>query len=79
MLLNAVFSNTASATLLSTLASLSLPWYRDHAQPLSLANKWTEYEFVTRYFVQAVRVRWVDHKCKVNSDEFDKGATLYSW
>jgi hypothetical protein len=26
-----------------------------------------------------VRVRWVDHKCKVNIDEFDKGATLYSW
>jgi hypothetical protein len=47
MLLNAVFSNTASATLLSTLTSLSLPWYRDHTQPLSLVNKWTEYEFVT--------------------------------
>jgi hypothetical protein len=26
-----------------------------------------------------VRVRWVDHKCKVNSDKFDEGATLYSW
>jgi hypothetical protein len=48
MLLNAVFSNTASVTLLSTLTtSLNLPWYRDHAHPLSLANKWTEYEFFT--------------------------------
>jgi hypothetical protein len=26
-----------------------------------------------------VRVRWVDHKCKVNSDEFDREATLCSW
>jgi hypothetical protein len=26
-----------------------------------------------------VRVRWVDHKCKVNSDEFDEEATLCSW
>jgi hypothetical protein len=26
-----------------------------------------------------VRVRWVDHKCKVNSDEFDGEATLCSW
>jgi hypothetical protein len=25
-----------------------------------------------------VRVRWVDHKCKVNSDEFDREATLCS-
>jgi hypothetical protein len=23
-----------------------------------------------------VRVRWVNHKCKVNSDEFDREATL---
>jgi hypothetical protein len=26
-----------------------------------------------------VRVRWVDHNCKVNSDELDEGATLDSW
>ena len=25
----------------------------------------------------AVRVRWVDHKCKVNSDEFDEEETIY--
>ena len=24
-----------------------------------------------------VRVRWIDHKCKVNSDEFDREATLH--
>jgi hypothetical protein len=26
-----------------------------------------------------VRVRWVDHKCKVKSDEFDREATRCSW
>jgi hypothetical protein len=31
------------------------------------------------FWVDTVRVRWVDHKCKVNSDEFDEEATLYSW
>jgi hypothetical protein len=29
--------------------------------------------------IGTVRVRWVDHKCKVNSDEFDEEATLCSW
>jgi hypothetical protein len=29
--------------------------------------------------LRSVRVRWVDHKCKVNSDEFDREATLCSW
>jgi hypothetical protein len=32
-----------------------------------------------RRFAVVVRVRWVDHKCKVNSDEFDGEATLCSW
>jgi hypothetical protein len=27
----------------------------------------------------SVGVRWVDHKCKVNSNEFDREATLCSW
>jgi hypothetical protein len=26
-----------------------------------------------------VRVRWVNHKCKVSSNEFDREATLCSW
>jgi hypothetical protein len=36
-------------------------------------------QLIGAYLLYVVRVRWVDHKCKVNIDEFDKGATLYSW
>jgi hypothetical protein len=36
-------------------------------------------ELDERWRKLCVRVRWVNHKCKVNSDEFDREATLCSW
>jgi hypothetical protein len=43
----------------------------------SIIPLWIVHE--SKLFDTIVRVRWVNHKCKVNSDEFDEGATLYSW
>jgi hypothetical protein len=43
-----------------------------------IATKMEKGVWLDEYFEVCVRVRWVDHKCKVNSDEFDREATLCS-
>jgi hypothetical protein len=59
------------------------PALRDMGYKLVKETAWYRASFAyplgRPHYQRGVRVRWVDHKCKVNSDEFDEEATLCSW